>query len=154
MTCDLQKQLAHARGWSEPWVSRLLAGHPAAGQYLRLVNDVQAGAGTDAGPLAAAPLAELMRGQAERRFKSDRDLEAALRITIRLEGKHEAAENAATLALLIAQAEDAGHPEQEIHELEDRLGIAVMRETAVQLVLLGIVWERARRRMVRGETIN
>lgn len=150
MTCGLQKQLALAIGKSEAWVSQLIKGHPFAGRYLRLVEDAERSGSVEAGPLAVAPLAEQLRVQAER--FDDVELDAAFWLAIALETKREAAENAATIARCIAEGE--GRPAQEIHELEERLALALVGEIAAEIALLGLTWERQRRAMLRAEAIH
>jgi hypothetical protein len=143
MTAVLQKQIAGALGYSEGYVSKLIGGHPAAGAYLRAVARAAEAKHTDAGPLAVAPIAELARALAKR-FTSDQDIDAAVRVALRIEGEREATENAATLARLLAGAD--GCTSDEIALLEQQLAKAMLREAAASLLVVGLLWERDRRR--------
>lgn len=148
MCAEQQKALALARGWSEGWVSRLVQGNPAAEGYLRTVERFHRSPKTEAGPLAAAPLAEMARVTAE--SLTDAQLDDAIDHLMELEQLRESRENAATLRRALGDTEDPGI----VAALEDDLIRCHVAEVAASLVLVGVLWERSRRRLLRGERVN
>lgn len=141
----LQKQLAIALGKSEPYVSQLVRGHPAAGRYLEMIEQLAEAGYTEAGPLAVAPMAILVRLQAQ--VLTDPELAEAIREMLLEETVREGPENVEQSRLMIAHGD--GDPELE-EALEERL----IRSMAAEATLVGLLWERRRRRIPGVRRVN
>jgi hypothetical protein len=144
MCAPQQKAIALAQGWTEGWVSKLVQGNPTAASYLQAVDRMQRSRATEAGPLAAAPLAEMARVVAE--TFSDGDLEEAEDQLLEMEQRREARENESTTRLLLA-ARRSNAAAAEIAELEDELARRHVAEVSISLLLVAVLWERSRRRV-------
>lgn len=146
MCADQQKAIALAQDWTDGWVSKLVTGRAGADAYLRVVDRMQRSRKTEAGPLAAAPLAEMARVVAE--TFTDVELVDALDTLLLLEAGREGKENEASTRLMLAM-KDEDTPAEEIAALEDEIAQLYVEEVSAQLLLVAVLWERGRRRVLR-----
>lgn len=144
MTASTQKAIALTLGKSPGWISRLINNaEPTFARYLEAVERLALSSATDAGPLAVAPLAIRLRVQAEK--LSDRELPRAIRVAVQEETDRQGIEDSreARLSLLL---NDEAASEEEVADAEDALWEALVESVSIQVTLIGLLWERRRRR--------
>lgn len=127
LTASSQKLIGFATGHSKGWISKLIAGHPAAGRYLELVDGLDAHQATDAAPLVVAPLAQFLTRHV---VGLDLDeLDQAERIVAQREAEAEGRENLEATRHIYGSGSD--------EHLE-----ALMDEVAAEVAWIAILLER------------